>query len=162
MRDWLQRNPVAVVAATALVLALAGWSVFGKRGNPRENQRYFYDLGSGALFLHDVNAIPPVKAPSGGEGVLATVYMCGKCEPGAEPKIAFIETFTPEALALMQKAMDPSNPNPSAMAAAQAQRLIAAPSREPQWMTYDSPVASALMGFANNCPGQKAEICLPK
>jgi hypothetical protein len=161
IRQSLQNNPAIFAGVAVLVLGFAVWRMATVgHGNALENHRYFFDLGTGELFTHDVSAMPPVTAPSGGDGVLATVYTCGACSSEAERKIAYIITYTEEALALMQQAMG-ENANPGAMAAAQAQRLIAAPSQQPQWVAFDDPRSGQLLSFADQCPGGKAEICLP-
>ena len=84
---------VAVILVVAIVIAMTGM-------DPGEEMKtydklYYYDLNSSELFVEKAN-YAPIKAPSGGEGVEAFVYTCGKCDK-SEWFIAWIQKYGPDA-----------------------------------------------------------------
>lgn len=70
---------------------------------PRIVDVYYYDLGTGELFLAKSNEIPPIDAPSGPgpnntpRGVRAYVFSCGDCSDKSQQFVGWLEMYTPDA-----------------------------------------------------------------
>lgn len=105
------RTPWVVILLGVLVcggVASAAWQWHAAREAKRRAYRvylvhvYYYDLGSGELFVDWSNEIPPVKAPSGPDannmpqGVRAYVFSCGDCSDESQRFVGWLETYTPE------------------------------------------------------------------
>ena len=95
------KNPVvAIIAVIILIVAIvmifkpSDTGVVGEAGDA-----FWYDTGSKELFgaKHDM---PPIKAPSGSEGVSAYVFANGSCDNAADRFIVFLEKF-PDKDAIM-------------------------------------------------------------
>lgn len=67
----------------AAVLLLAALTAFGVSlkvfNNDNKPDGFWYlDMQTGKLFLGDTKALPPIAAPSGGQGMLAHIYGCDR------------------------------------------------------------------------------------
>lgn len=77
----------------------AGQAVY----KPRIVDVYYYDLGTGKLFLAKSNQIPPIESPSGPgpnnipQGVRAYVFSCGDCGDKTQQFVGWLEMYTPDA-----------------------------------------------------------------
>lgn len=100
------KNPVVAVIAV-IVLIVAVVIIFrqlgvgaGGIGGPKD--AYWYDLDTGKLFPHKA-VTPPVKAPSGGEGVRAYVYACTSCDDKSDRFIGFLERYSDEGKKILEE-----------------------------------------------------------
>ena len=115
LRRWLSFNSTLVTSASIvlLVAALITTMAHLEPAKPLPGtQDYFYDLNTGQLFTDERTYIPPIEAPSGPliengvltdkpAGVRAYVYSCSNCENRASRFIAYLETFSDHANALL-------------------------------------------------------------
>lgn len=85
---------------------------------PRIVDVYYYDLGTGELFLAKSNEIPPIDAPSGPgpnntpQGVRAYVFSCGDCSDKSQQFVGWLEMFTPDAKRALSSPPKPDPNNP--------------------------------------------------
>lgn len=159
------------VAGFAIVVVLVIAAVMVNTGDgDLQDQRYFYDLETGAMFAADRRAMPPIEAPSGaGNGVAAVVLGCDGCGDLSSAKPAWLETYTDEAKqAEAQLAtVDPAETDISTMMAkVQDGHLVAAPpeaGEEPQWVGIESPQGVQLLDSIRQaaCNGGNPQLCLP-
>lgn len=102
LRDFLRRYQTIVIGMCVVFIAIVfAWSCSrmggGAGGGGRSDVAvWFYDLQAKQLFQADPDDVPPIEAPSGGEGVRAYVYSCGACTQDAR-RIARLERYTPES-----------------------------------------------------------------
>lgn len=90
------QNPVvAVIAAIVLIVAvvLVIRFVAGGEGGPT-NLSNWYDIDKKQLYGAPGQDTPPMKAPSGGEGVKARVYANGSCDNKDDRFIGYLEKFS--------------------------------------------------------------------
>lgn len=110
IREKINKDPKigAVVVAAVLGLAVVLYFVMSSsddKPRPMQTQSYYYDVDSKKLFAAPSNQNAPIKAPSGGEGVIAWVYSCdGDCSDPAKLKVGSLVKFTDEAKAAMDRA----------------------------------------------------------
>ncbi len=136
-REWLNRNS-AVVTIGAVVLLIFSLAFIIKQSLPRRFRPqivdiYYYDLGTGKVFLAKSDQTPPVEAPGGPSGsgmpmgVRAYLFACGECPTGLagltaeqlaakQVFVGWLEMYTPEAKQYMEQmrrgAADESGPAP--------------------------------------------------
>lgn len=86
LRERLRQRPALLVAGCAAALAAAGGIAWLSLSGERRPQAWFYDVGSGEVFVADAAAAPPVTAPSRAVlsdgspgGVRAYLFACGAC-----------------------------------------------------------------------------------
>ena len=99
---------VTILAALVTVFALM--YIFFSSGKPKGQQiqsQWFYDMSTKKLFAAPIDQHAPIDTPSGPkQGVKAVVYTCpdGDCE--SEPRIAWLEMYTPKVKALLLEQKD--------------------------------------------------------
>jgi len=121
----------------------------------------------------DLEAIPPIEAPGGGQAVRARVYGCGGCDEG-DLKPAVLEKYPPQVVKTLQSPLPVELDNVAA-AGYLAQRdmlkvdalLIATPPAqtggEIVWAPQSSAEAVSIMQVADTICGDKTpQICPPQ
>lgn len=134
---------IIVVAGFIAYSQLAGGPVTDLTGEGR----WYYDLGSGELFATDALRVPPIEAPSGGEGVEAVVFSCGQCDDPANRHIAYLITTHPDNDTVQMMAELPAEGG------------------EPQWWAFNTDEAMRITEtlpapVAADCPDSPTR-CLP-
>lgn len=159
IREAFEKNP-AVGAGIAVVLVVLAVFVFA-RSRPKAvtSGRWYYDLTARQLVAFDAKGqMPPVKLPSGNEGVMAHVFSCGKCN-SQEQFIGYLESLTEEGRRIRQDPVMPDRPVDLMVG-----QVIARPptgDEEIRWIPAGSDAAPAIMRAAT-CPGGKRpEVCIP-
>ncbi|MEM9348526.1 MAG: hypothetical protein AAGB26_18305 [Planctomycetota bacterium] len=158
--DWCKNNPVygySIAGGIFLIaIIIAGISLMSSGGGEPEttSRFYYYDMQTGELFVDEANLIPPIKAPSGGEGVIAEVYSCGDCE--GEKFVGLLRKYSDAAKEAMEKELPPDTKGILV-------RLAGAHSR---WVPEDSKAgqemrASSVAAARSRCPGGEPAICFP-
>lgn len=69
---------------------------------------FFYDTATKALFVAEVDAIPPIAPPGGGDskaGVRAYVYSCGECTAEAR-FVGYVETYPDDVVEQVRQMPD--------------------------------------------------------
>jgi len=94
LREQIEKHPrvTAMVAGTVLMLTIS-WALLRETRQPGI---YFYDTGSGTVYVAPAGTLPPTKAPSGSEGVLAIVLSCGDCAEESSRFVGYLQSFTDE------------------------------------------------------------------
>lgn len=180
LRDSMNNNSalVTVLAIVILIVSL-GFIIYQARPNryaPRVVDVYYYDLGSGQIFLGKSDKVSPIDAPSGpgssGEpnGVRAYVFSCTNCDDESSRFIGWLEKYTPEA---KQAMLNPPAPDTSGNAAAgpdpteiwEKGHLIAAykaNAGELKWVVNNSDAGFRIMqSLETKCPGGQPNPCFP-
>ncbi len=165
IRSYLNNNP-AIVTIAAIVLLLVCLGVIyrtlsGGGGGPRIVDIYFYDLGSGEVFIGPSDSLPPIDAPSGPyngkpAGVRAYVFSCTDCSDENSRFVGYLETYTDEAKAALT-----SGEAPDAYEYYDGGRLIKRPDEE-GWARAESEEGFALIESVSTlCPGGVLKPCYP-
>jgi len=161
------------LAAAALVVGvgLITWSL--TRPNPLRQGRapkehFFYDVNDGELFAASAGEIPPIEAPSGGEGVRAYVYACGRCTE-ARLQIGYLERFEPQAARAMELRDDPRLDEGELLRLQQMIRggtRVASPPEpgsSPEWISFEDAKAQHLtQAYREMCDDGLARLCAPR
>lgn len=161
-RETVRRIPPMAIAA--VVMAAVG--VLLIRANlPDRNATYFtdvwfYDLDARSLYARPAGTPTPEIAPSGGQGVRAYVFSCGKCS-SSEQFIGYLQSFTREQQQLLERrdAADDAALSPEPMVA-----LLPAESGGggPQWVYSGSRQGAAITRDPNNqCGNKPPRSCNP-
>jgi len=182
IRETMNNNPAIVTIGAVVVLVLCLLAITCQLGGPGGGQGgtvdlYFLDENSGVLFSADSNQQPPIAAPSdtggGASGVRAHVFGCGDC-PGnlsgmtaeeVQAKGAFIgylEKYTPEAKAAMERAMNAEEPDIEIMYEMDQGRLIRL-SDSDQWIDANSEQGVDVYStIREKCPeDERPRQCFP-
>ena len=161
IQAWLKQNPAVAIAFAAIVLAIAllillyGSGLIGSPAPTSTSKFYYYDVQSGELFADQANLNPPIKAPSGGDGVLAQVYGCGDCS--GEPFVGLLKTYTPAAKKAIEKGLPPGPGG----------ELVRLPGDDTQWVPADSDAGRKLRldsvaAARAHCKGVEPTPCFPE
>ncbi len=99
LREWLNQNPMVVVAGCVVFLVLAivwiGFQLFGGSDTGGSTARYYYDEKAKELVVVPLEEIGVRVAPIEYEGrqlVEAHVYACGDCDDD-NPEILFLQRY---------------------------------------------------------------------
>jgi hypothetical protein len=157
VRDILAKHQPLVIVLVLILLGITWWSILSGDGVPENGgQAYFYDMGTGKLYVDSALKNPPTEAPSGAEGVIAHVFTCA--DPADETKrfIGFLEKYTPE----YQKMRDKGQAMPPSMAA-KHQLIRAADGGD--WVSLDSQGGQKILAglAARRKPGENMVSCVP-
>jgi len=170
LREWANQNSTVMTILFVVVLIVSLGSILMQSSGgdmKRYTYGYFFDVGSGELFVRKNTEVPPIDAPSGaGKGVRAVVFSCTDCDDKKTHFTGWLETYTPEAKEELLNPPPPINPEDptSGMTGAveRGHRIAAAPTgaAEPQWMLMSSPQGSQIMKqIRSKCA--KAAVCNP-
>lgn len=162
IREWIHKNtmPAAGILAGVMVLVIIALlfllGAFDGDKYKTSDKLYYYDMKTGKLFAADKDLIPPIKAPSGGEGVVADVYDCDECD-GEDQYIALLKKYSPKARKAVEKGLPP-DPNGE---------LVRLPIENSKWVPADSKQGQKLrLKAAANvrdfCGEKKPKACFPK
>jgi len=171
LRDSISKYPVGGIAFALCVLALAV-GMIGRFSKPQgvslADKVYFFDLGSGELFVA-ARAMLPVDAPKGGagKGVRVSVFSCGVCDE-ATWEIGYLTTFSDEAAAVIRNPPSSEQDPNGVVYATMMERgeMIALPpeaGKQPRWVLRNSPTGRDIAEkYYTSCNGKPAQACLPK
>ena len=163
VREWLNNNSQMTMGLAVVVLlaALVVVAMQFRSAGPRTAlDVYFWDMQANQAFVHPGNAIPPVEAPSGGEGVRAHLYTCGECTP--DEWFGYLEKYTDRAKQHHEQTGDIPAEDEQRVRALDGERWMAYYSREGQriidaiYAVYDDEHAAPC-----NQPGVPPRQCLP-
>lgn len=118
LKAWMSKNSLAIAIVAVLVacfaLAFTFWLEFGKGGGRAPQNAYYYDPGTGQVFISSAGQHPPIETPTGElNGVRAQIFACGDC-PGnldgmslreiedAGAFVAYFEQYSTEAKAILE------------------------------------------------------------
>lgn len=104
LRSWINNNNAAAAAAAiAAVILVAVASLIWRNGSGRAEtiEVWFYEPGSGKLFVGNSAQLPPIRGPDGAEAVRAHRFGCGSC---AKERVftGYYEKFNPETRQKLQ------------------------------------------------------------
>jgi hypothetical protein len=149
MATAIRGNPWVVGVVAMAILAVAAIRILGMMGPPDVTRAWYYDLGTGELYAAAADAVPPIEAPSGGDGVRAIVVSCDQCSDASQRQIVYLEKWSQEDRAYLMApddAGDRAEPAP----------LVATPGQAVQWVDMESPQGRAIVAAANavyqQCP----------
>lgn len=112
LSELTERHPKAVALTAVIVLAIALGLVLARGGGARthgpRDAVYYVDLQTRQLFTAR-EQLPPIAAPSGGQGVRAYVFGCGGCDE-AQRFTAYLENYTEEARAALEESRSVRDP----------------------------------------------------
>jgi hypothetical protein len=124
----------------AVVSAIGTYAWFNFGAYPEVKKLWFFDLNTGKLFVGSAFTAPPIAAPSDSgtatSGVVAHVI---RIEGEDEPRIVFLQSYTPEAQSRRNKILSKSKLSEAdaAQMSQVAGTLLALPPQageKPQWM----------------------------
>jgi hypothetical protein len=176
----IMNNNSALVTVLAVVILICslGFIIFQSRPysyRPRIVDIYFFDLGTGTIFLGKSNQIAPIDAPSGAGpegvqlGVRAYVFSCGSCDNEADRFIGWLERYTPEAKQqlLNPPKIDEASPaGPEMIDTWEKGHEIARYRKDLKtlkWVVNNSDAGYKIMqDVQNKCPNGQANPCFPQ
>lgn len=105
VRDWLNENPLVAVGLTVVAVVVVLYMMLaGGRGGPTiPTHEYFFNLTTQELEAVELGQIPPIQNDQGHELVLAAVFSCGDCSNPDELIIAWLERYTPQGKAEIER-----------------------------------------------------------
>ena len=114
------KNPVvAVVAVIILIVAivLIAKSMSGGAGGVPggAGDVFWYDTGSKTLYGAPQDDLPPIKAPSGSDGVIAHVFAKGSCDNASDRFIVYLQKFPNKEAILNANSIETRGPLLAAM-----------------------------------------------
>ena len=186
LREFLNQHS-AVVTLLAIVLLVAAlgygiWTTGGlRRGGEIASGLWFYEIESGKIFTTEHGTRPPIKGPSGGEGVRAHVYTCqescsaDKLDGLTAEEIeklgfflGFIERITPEGHDMIKKIneSDVSSDNKAMQIDTAVRRygqIRLLDSADSPWIDNDMDTVKLLNDYlASRCEGKRPKYCSPQ
>lgn len=94
LREAIHRNPAVVIVAVVILIASLWWHVLEPITGNGARRAFYFDLETSRLFTQRTGLLAPIKAPSGGDGVLAIVMSCGSCDDASQRYIGWIEKYS--------------------------------------------------------------------
>jgi len=174
IREWVNNNAGVVTISAVLVMVMSLIYIFFNSGAPKAQMaesQWFYDLTTKKLFAAPMEEYAPIDTPSGPkQGVKAMVYACPDSDCKSDPRIAWLEMYTPKVkkLLLEQKERDREGITAPDMTLVRLidedQGTMYARAEKPdEWHAAHSPRARELKMSLNNLCGEGVQIrgCLP-
>jgi len=160
-RETVSKQPAVVVVIAVVILGVSV-SILLRGGRAAgSNEAYFYDLGSGALFIGAGTSLPPMVAPSGGAeaGVRAVVMSCGSCSSD-QWRIVYLLRYAERARA---EAMTPREDREQQIIDEGTEVAnVPKDGGGPQWVPIMSEAGEALTrSYLKMCDGGQARVCSP-
>ena len=100
LREMIDKNPAVgyglvggiLVLSVVIYILASGEEEFKTHGK----SRYYYDMDSKELYVvtDTLHPDPPMKAPSGGEGVHAIVFSCSDCADESTHEVGMLTKYT--------------------------------------------------------------------
>jgi hypothetical protein len=156
---------MAIIAVALGVAAVV--TTINLRGRTPSTTGWFYDIEQGELFTASIDQIPPTNAPSGeNNGVKAIVMTCDGCGDD-ERFIAWVETYTDEAKAVLERYGPDADPteladDPGMMVVAVGSFVADAGEKPLRWVRQDSPEGNSILRSAmTRCGGKTPMPCAP-
>lgn len=173
IRETLQDKPAVAIVLVVVVVAIVGWRLMGA-GAGNTNQ-WAYDLQTGQLVKYTGTDVPPMTLANGNQGVLAHVWMCGKCSGDPAKSIMYLEKYSDEGKALylkqqQQAAQQTETMAPGAAGFEMPDRLLAAPPAgsgveitwHPARTAAGGAISRRVFELQGSCPkGKDAVNCRP-
>ena len=162
-RQWIRERPIVPLAASLVVLSLAGTMLARSFRDPVQppipwETVYAYDLNTGKIFTSKKTTLAPFPTESGKSpyaqpaGVWAVVFSCGSCADPATHFVGWIEALTTEARAAVGPVIaDTPSGEPyegmfqNALGNVENAIQIADPKNPNSWLTATDPEAIKLM-----------------
>jgi hypothetical protein len=166
-REFLNNNP-ALVTIGAIVLLIICLAIIviqlSGRGGFEPVDLWYYDEGTGQLFIADTSEPAPIDAPSGaGAGVRAVVYACGECPELDEGMNADAVEAAGAFIAYLEK-YEPMDAG-AAEEEYYEQRTLIRTLDSDQWISMETEEGMMMMeqDYSNRCPGEQYPTpCLPE
>jgi hypothetical protein len=97
IRETIQDKPAAgIVVVVVVVLGIVAFNAARFSDHAEPGSRFYLNVDTGEIEVFNAqSSLPPVKLPSGSNGVLAHVFACGDCD-GGEQFVVFLEKYTDE------------------------------------------------------------------
>ena len=138
-----KNSVVAIIAVIILIVAIVmiARSMSGGSGSaPAMGDIFWYDTGSKELYAGP-HEMPPLKAPSGSEGVQAHVFAKGSCDNAGDRFIVYLEKY-PDKEAVMNA------PTMAERMPLMEQRLVRR-ENDAEWVEAGSPDGVAILAEAD-------------
>lgn len=174
--DTVQRNKIPITIASVVLILVASvyiaLSLLKPRGGferPPEAKAYFFDMQTKQEFTAIADQMPPIAAPSGGEGVRLFMMGCGDC---SKPFRAYLQKYDADVHGLAKVMAQNPDAMPAEIGAQNLQReeaiekiadglLVASPDRPDQWVKANSDEGAAIVSAAEKkCP-DGFRMCAP-
>jgi hypothetical protein len=164
IRESLAGKPIVSVVVVVVLIALSVW-ITSRQG--RVVGPTYYDVQTGELFPYRGEELPPITAPSGGEGVIAHVFACGSCDDEDARFIGYLEKYTDEGKAQVKRtaeaiaASTKDNPPPPQPL---PQRVVSAyeKGKPPRWVSALDPIAvRSITDVHDRCAGKDQLVRCP-
>jgi hypothetical protein len=121
---------------------------------------FFMDTADGSLFIEQSDQLPPIKAPSGKDGVRAFVFSCGDCGDASQQFIGWLETYTHEAKKAIETPADPKTGMDN-YEVVENGHMVASPESK-QWVKANSEAGFKIMdSIMNRCKDGAPKPCFP-
>lgn len=103
VREWMNNNSVVVTILAAVILVAALGLVVMQFQGPTyvPPNVYYWNLDTNEVFVQRADAVPPIQAPNGGEGVRAYLFSCGECSP--DQWFGYLQKFDEEGKRLQEQ-----------------------------------------------------------
>ena len=142
------RNPIVAVIAVIVLIVAVVLILKGTTGSdaPRAGDSVWYDTGTGELYGGPKGVLAPAPAPSGKEGVTASIFSKGSCENKADRFIGYLSKYTEEGKTLMKEGRAEVPMNIAKLQeAAKEQRLIRR-EKDTEWVIAGSEEGQEIIG----------------
>ena len=182
LRETINENSVTGIVIAVILFLVAGglsyWTFVGFRPSVEVAEgKWFFDANTGKLFAADTGDIPPIEAPSGGEGLQAHVYTCaddcgGHDLEGLTPDeveglglfVGYLERLEPEGQEIIEQIRnsDLSAENRAMQTDTAIMRFssIRMP-KQKKWYPRGQALTSVYNQVAAKCGGQRPKNCFP-
>lgn len=91
----LSSKRLLIGVLAVIILGVSWWIILKpSTGGGGMGSHFYFDMDTNQLFQSASTELPPITAPSGGQGVRAIVMSCGECSDKDNRFIAYLEKYT--------------------------------------------------------------------
>lgn len=154
------------MGVVVVIVAIAGFILIRSNGGSEALGSWYYDLGTGELFVGPDSAIAPIEAESGvNQGVRAYIYTCGDCS-SEQRKLIYLSKMTEEAKQALSTSIAQPGVESEATRIVDEGERVAMPPQNPgapvTWVAATSPQGRSIMAALRTmCNGSIGKPCLP-
>ena len=150
------KNPVVPVIAVIVLIVAVVMIVRSMTDSGRGpiGHGTWYDTGSGTVYGGPTGVLPPAPAPSGKDGVMATIFSKSTCENKADRFVAYLSKYTEEGKTLLKAAQADDPIDSVKMESLMAEHRLLKRESDTEWVAMGTEEGQGILAESKQSGGR--------